>query len=97
MKTDTWIDVNHEWIKNNHDYVAEFVQNTENDVGTITIGMTAIIVQFLSQTRRKLQIIAKNSNGLITNEQLLETQIGVLRNCIIDLQEAMSFQERPLQ
>lgn len=97
MKTQEWIDENHEWIKENHDYVSDFLKRTENDCGTISIGMKAIIVQFLSRTRKQLNILAKNREGFITNQELLETQIGVLRQCIIDLQEAINFQERPLQ
>ncbi len=81
---------NEQAIKRNHDYLSEFIKDTELDTGTITVGVKAIIAQFLRNFKRKLNMIADANGNYVTAEQIISAQIEILRECVVDLQTVLT-------
>jgi hypothetical protein len=84
---------NDEWKKSNHDYIQNFLTGTLKDTGDITGSVKATIAQFLSSVRVQFNAIANEQEGKLSREDILQTQIDQLRNCIIDLQSILNTKE----
>lgn len=80
-----------DWIKENHEFLMHFLNETSANEEDVTASVKATIVQFLANTRHGLSRCAKNNGGTWVNrEQIIEVQIEQLRRCIVDLQQCLN-------
>jgi hypothetical protein len=84
---------NEEWRKANHDYLQKFLTNTAGDDSDITGSVKATMAQFLQSVKRQFNLIAIANDGVLTTEELIQSQIDQLRVCIIDLQAILNTKE----
>ncbi len=84
---------NEEWLKENHQYLENFVKGTEHDHGDMTGCVKVTLVQFLKNLKRNFNITASEHDGYLTREQLIQCQIEELRRCIVDLQGLLNTKE----
>ena len=79
-----------DYDKANHYYILEFLQSTEFDKSDITGSVKCTIAQFLQHLRYELNIIGGENDYIISSKELVQSQIHVLRQCIIDLQKVLN-------
>jgi hypothetical protein len=84
---------NDEWRKANHDYLQKFLTNTAADDSDITGTVKATMAQFLSNVKRQFNLIANENEGILSRDDLIQSQIDQLRVCIIDLQAILTTKE----
>lgn len=84
---------NEEWKKANHDYLYKFITGTEQDESHITGTVKATMAQFLSNVKRQFNLIANMQDGILSTQDLIQTQIDQLRICVIDLQALLTTKE----
>jgi hypothetical protein len=84
---------NDEWRKANHQYIEQFLNQTQDDKSDITGTVKATIAQFLVNVKRQFNLIAEEKKGILTREDLIQTQIDQLRVCVIDLQRVLTTKE----
>lgn len=84
---------NDEWRKANHQYIEQFLNQTQDDKSDITGTVKATIAQFLQNVKRQFNLIAEANQGILTREDLIQSQIDQLRVCIIDLQAILTTKE----
>jgi hypothetical protein len=84
---------NDDWRKANHDYLQKFLTNTAADDSDITGTVKATIAQFLSNVKRQFNLIANENEGILSRDDLIQSQIDQLRVCIIDLQAILTTKE----
>jgi hypothetical protein len=83
-----------EWHKENHDFIMDFLNQTEADTQDLTLSIKATICQFLQNTRYGLHLCAKQNGGQwVSRKQVIEVQIEQLRRCIVDLQKCLNNKE----
>ncbi len=82
-----------EWNRQTHDYLADFIKDTETDYGDMTNSVKATIAQFLMNAKRNFNIVASKHDGYLTSDELINCQIESLRRCIIDLQRILTTKE----
>ena len=78
----------------NHNYILEFLINTQNDKSDISGSVKCTIAQFLQHLRQEINTIGWENDNIITSKQLVESQIKVLRQCIVDLQKVLNRLEK---
>lgn len=74
-----------EFIKNNQELIQKFLEEAKPYEDEISASLQATIAQFLLNTRIELNTRA-NGQQWISTEDIIETQLTVLRSCIIDLE-----------
>jgi hypothetical protein len=84
---------NQEWQKANHDYIQKFLTETADDKSDITGTVKATIAQFLVNIKRQFNLLADANNGVLTKQDLIQSQIDQLRVCVIDLQAVLTTKE----
>ena len=83
-----------QWIKENHDFIMEFLEQTKENREDVTASVKATVCQFLQNTRYGLGLAArKNGAEWVTRTQIIEVQIQELRRCIVDLQNCLNNKE----
>ena len=83
-----------EWHKENHDFIMDFLNQTEENQEDLTKSIKATICQFLQNTRYGLYLCAKQNGGeWVTRKQVIDVQIEQLRRCIVDLQKCLNNKE----
>lgn len=78
-------------IKDHHkimvDEIQEFINFARIDSSIPTLGILATATQLVNNFSKKMSALARDNDGYITALDALETQITVLRQCIIDLED----------
>ena len=83
-----------EWAQHNHDFIMNFLLETEENKDDVTRSIKATLRQFLQNTRCGLQLCAKQNGGeWVTRKQGIEVQIEQLRRCVVDLQKCLNNKE----
>lgn len=85
---------NEEWTKENHDFIMDFLNQTNGNYEDVTMSVKATVCQFLQNVRHGLHLCTeKNGGQWVTRKQIIETQIEELRRCIIDLNRCLNNKE----
>ncbi len=81
------------WRKSNHDYIQQFLNMTVDDDSDSTKSVKATIAQFLSNVKHQFNLIANEQVGMLSREDIVQSQIDQLRICIVDLQRILNLKE----
>lgn len=83
-----------EWHKENHDFIMDFLNQTEENREDLTLSIKETICQFLQNTRYGLYLCSKKNGGeWVSRKQVIEVQIEQLKRCIVDLQKCLNNKE----
>ncbi len=74
----------------NHAFILDFLQNTQNDYAHITISVKATIVQFLNGMHKHMLEITDFGKHTYSNHDIIKGQITQLQNCILDLNNCLT-------
>lgn len=85
-----------EYRRQNHDYIANFIGQTEHEEDDISGSVKATICQFLMNLKILLRTIGEDI-GHVTTAELINAQIAELRRCIVDLQKALYYNKEDKQ
>lgn len=76
--------------KDNRDIIINFIQSAEKHQDDLSGSVVATITQFIMNLRLHISRKGKD-RGWVTPDEIIDSQIDVLRKCIIDL---VAYKER---
>lgn len=74
----------------NHAFILDFLQNTQNDYAHITISIKATIVQFLNGMHKHMLELTDFGKYNYSDQDVIKGQITQLQNCILDLHNCLT-------
>ena len=82
------------WHRAMVEELQNFINFSRIDSSEATMAVLATATQLVNGFSKKMAAIAGDHEGYVSRSDILETQIAILRSCIIDLEECKSFMHK---